>query len=307
VAGLLGQQLPTWNRSVLDSAVKRALQKADGSRPVIPHTGVAPHVPQLDGTARHLYVGWTVDDERALPGIARRVPRSVRFVSEFGAQAVPSGDGASFAEPDRWPDLDWDDLERHHALQLDVLERHVPAAGYATFAGWRDATQRHQARVVRRTAEELRRLKYRPTGGFAQFLFADAAPGITWSLLDHERRPKAAHEALRAACRPVIVVADRLPAAVAGGEPLALDVHVVSDLRTPVEGARVTATLAWPGGEHVWRWAGDVGADACVRVGTVQAVVPDLGPAPTGSLRLDLELALPGGDVVTNHDEAPFG
>jgi hypothetical protein len=35
--------------------------------------------------------------------------------------------------------------------------------------------------------------------------------------------------------------------------------------------------------------------------------VPDLGPAPTGSLRLDLELALPGGDVVTNHDEAPFG
>ena len=307
VAGLLGQQLPTWNRSVLDSAVKRALQKADGSRPVIPHTGVAPHVPQLDGTARHLYVGWTVDDERALPAIARRVPRSVRFVSEFGAQAVPSGDGASFAQPDRWPDLDWDDLERHYALQLDVLERHVPAAGYATFAGWRDATQRHQARVVRRTAEELRRLKYRPTGGFAQFLFADAAPGITWSLLDHERRPKAAHEALRAACRPVIVVADRLPAAVAGGEPLALDVHVVSDLRTPVEGARVTATLAWPGGEHVWRWAGDVGADACVRVGTVQAVVPDLGPAPTGSLRLDLELALPGGDVVTNHDEAPFG
>ena len=305
VPAVLGRQLPSWNRSVLDGSVKRALQKADGTRPVIPHSGVGPHLPQLDGTDRHLYVGWTLE-ERALPDIARRVPRTVRFVSEFGAQAVPSGGGAAFARPERWPDLDWDDLERRHALQRDVLERHVPASAWPTFTGWRDATQRHQARVVRRTAEELRRLKYRPTGGFAQFLFADAAAGITWSVLDHERRPKPAHRALREACRPVIVVADRLPAAVAGGDPLALDVHVVSDLRTPVGGARVTARLSWPGGEHGWRWVGDVPGDACVRVGTIQAVVPQLGPAPAGPLALDLSLALPGGQTVTNHDEAPF-
>jgi beta-mannosidase len=219
---------------------------------------------------------------------------------------VPSGDGAAFAHPERWPDLDWDALGRRHALQHDVLERHVSAAAFTTFSGWRDATQRHQARVVRRTAEELRRLKYRPAGGFAQFLFADAAPGITWSVLDHDRRPKLAHAALIEACRPVIVVADRLPAAVSGGDPLALDVHVVSDLRGPVDGARVTATLTWPGGEHVWRWAGDVPADSCVRVGTLQAVVPDVGPALAGPLALDLVLDLPGGDTVANHDEAPF-
>ena len=31
---------PTWNKTVLDRSIKRALEKADGSRPVIPHSGV---------------------------------------------------------------------------------------------------------------------------------------------------------------------------------------------------------------------------------------------------------------------------
>jgi beta-mannosidase len=300
------QQLPTWNKSVLDAAVKRALQKADGSRPVVPHSGVTPHLPQLDGTDQHLYFGWYMGDERDLPSFARRLPRMVRFVSEFGAQAVPSGDAAAFAHPERWPDLDWDDLELRHALQKPVFDRHVPPEGYATFAGWRDATQRYQARVIRRMIEELRRLKYRPTGGFAQFLFADAQPGITWSVLDHERGPKLGYGALRDACRPVIVVADRLPATVAPGAALALDVHVVSDLRAPVDDARVTATLRWPGGDHTWRWGGSIDPDACERVGTIQAMVPPVDPAHAGPpvLVLDLELHLPTGEIVTNHDES---
>jgi beta-mannosidase len=294
------QQLPTWNRSVLDASLKRALHKADGSRPVVAHSGMAPHLPQLDGTDSHLYFGWYVGDERDLPGFARRIPRMVRFVSEFGAQAVPSGEGADFAEPERWPELDWGWLEARHGLQKAVFDRRVPPADHASFDGWREATQRYQAELVRRTIEELRRLKYRPTGGFAQFLFADGHPGVTWSLLDHERRPKLGFEALRAACRPVIVVADRLPATVAADDPLALDVHVVSDRRVPLAGARVAATLSWPGGAHRWCWGGDIEADACVRVATIQAIAP----RAAGLLALDLALALPGGEVVTNRYEA---
>ena len=84
----------------------------------------------------------------------------------------------------------------------------------------------------------------------------------------------------------MIVVADRLPAAVAPGEALALDVHVVSDLREALEGVECTATLRWPGGGHEWRWRGDVGADTCVRVGTCQFVVPDT----PGELWFDLTI-----------------
>ena len=64
---------------------------------------------------------------------------------------------------------------------------------------------------MRRHIEALRRLKYRPTGGFAQFCFADGHPAVTWSVLDHDRSPEGGYDALREACRPVIVVADRLP------------------------------------------------------------------------------------------------
>jgi beta-mannosidase len=279
----VAQELPTWNKTVLDRSVKRAFEKSDGTRPVIAHSGVLPHPPQLDGTDSHLYFGWYHGDERDFPGFLRAMPRMGRFVTEFGAQAVPAT--ADFCEPERWPDLDWERLGRTHALQKAVFDRYVPPADHQTFDAWRTATQEYQAVVVRRHIEALRRIKYRPTGGFAQFCFADGHPAVTWAVLGHDRAPKLAYQALRDACRPVIVVADRLPATVAPGDALALDVHVVSDLRTQVDDAQITARLTWPGGgERTWRWQGDIPADGCQRVGTVQLIAPD---AP-GPLALDL-------------------
>jgi beta-mannosidase len=175
----------------------------------------------------------------------------------------------------------------------------VPPAEHATFDAWRAATQTYQATVVRRHIEALRRIKYRPTGGFAQFCFADGHPAVTWSVLGHDRVPKAAYDALREACRPVIVVADRVPEEVTAGQALALDVHVVSDLRTQLADAEVTAHLRWTGGSRTWRWQGDIPADGCQRVGTVQIVVPDA----TGPLALDLSCAH-GDDQADNRYEA---
>ncbi len=300
VRAFAAQELPTWNKTVLDRSVKRALEKADGTRPVIPNSGVLPHPPQLDGTDSHLYFGWYHGHERDLPGFLRRVPRMARFVSELGAQAVPTD--AAFCQPERWPDLDWERLERTHALQKAIFDRHVPPADHPTFESWADATQAYQAMVVRRQIEALRRIKYVPTGGFAQFCFADGHPAVTWSVLGHDRAPKLGFDALRAACRPVIVVADRLPEVVRPGEELALDVHVVSDLRRRLSDAEVEARLAWPGGERSWRWGGDIPADACVRVGRVVARAPE-GPGP-----LTLELSCRYGDeAADNRYDAAIG
>jgi beta-mannosidase len=273
VRALAAQQLPTWNKTVLDRSVKRALERADGTRPVIAHSGVLPHPPQLDGTDSHLYFGWYHGNERDLPGFLRALPRMARFVTEFGAQAVPTT--ADFCEPERWPDLDWERLGRTHALQRAVFERFVPPGDHPTFESWADATQAYQAVLVRRQVEALRRIKYQPTGGFAQFCFADGHPAVTWSVLGHDRVPKLGYDALRAACRPVIVVADRPPEQVVPGAALSLDVHVVSDLRQPIEGAVVEARASWTGGARTWRWTGDLPADACERVGTIELAVPD--------------------------------
>ncbi len=272
------QELPTWNKTVLDRSVKRAFEKSDGTRPVIAHSGVLPHPPQLDGTDSHLYFGWYHGEERDFPGFLRALPRMARFVTEFGAQSIPAS--ADFCEPERWPNLDWEHLGHRHTLQKAVFDRYVPPDAHATFDEWRTATQEYQAVVVRRHIEALRRIKYRPTGGFAQFCFADGHPAVTWSVLGHDRSPKLAYDALREACRPVIVVADRLPATVAPGDAIALDVHVVSDLRAQVDDAETTARLTWAGGgERTWRWRGDIPADGCQRVGTMQIVVPDV-PGP---------------------------
>ncbi|MBW3616078.1 MAG: hypothetical protein KY439_12345, partial [Actinobacteria bacterium] len=277
-----GMVLPSWNKDVLDPSLRRALEKADPSRPVTAHSGIPP------GDS-HLYFGWYHGRATDLTKALAAWPRLGTFVSEFGAQAVPDSD--DFLEPGRWPDLDWAHLGRHHALQKRFFERNGLAPGaFATLAEWREATQRYQADLIRRHIEELRRRKYRPAGGFAQFCFADGHPAVTWSVLDHERRPKLGYAALRAACAPVIVVADRPAPTYAPGDAVSLDVHVVSDRRCAVEEATVTARVRWEGGQHRVAWAGDVPPDSCVRVGTLQMVVP---PAP-GPLCLDLELDGPG-------------
>ena len=280
----LRQQVPTWNKTILDRSVRRALRGADRTRPVVAHSAVLPHVGSR-GTDSRLWLGWYHGHERDLAGLCRAVPALARFVSGFGAQAVP--DTAGFMEPGRWPDLDWPQLGRAHGLQKWVFDRRVPPEEAASFEAWREATQRYQATVVKRHVETLRRLKYRPTGGFCQFSLADGRPAVSWSVLDHERVPKLGYAALVEACRPVIVVADQPPATVAPGDSLALDVHVVSDLRRPLEAVVVDARLTWEGGCRRWRWRGAVPADGCVRVDTISVVVPD---AP-GRLVLDLDLA----------------
>jgi len=281
------QALPTWNKTVLDTSISRALERADATRPVVAHSGVLPG-PVSSGTDTHLYCGWYHGEERDFPRILAAVPRLARFVTEFGAQAVP--ESSDWMDPQRWPDLDWAQLGAHHALQLEVMDRFVPRDG--TFREWLDASQSYQATVIRHHVETLRRLKYRPTGGFCQFSFADGYPAVSWAVLDHRRVPKAGYHALAAACAPVIVVADRPAERYLPGAELRLDVHVVSDLRHPLEAVRVLASL----GDERFGWDGDVPADACVRVGTIRATAPTV----PGPLRLTLTLTA-GTLVAHNH------
>ncbi len=286
---LAGQVLPTWNKSVLDHSVRAVIDKADGSRPVIPHSGVFPHPPQFDGTDTHSYLGWYYGDERSFPALLRAWPRLGRFVTEFGAQAVP--EDASFLEPERWPDLDWERAARTHALQKAFLDHHAPAASFATFDEWKVATQTYQASVIKHHIEALRRLKYRPGGGFAQFCFADGHPSVTWSVLGHDRQAKLGWAALTEACAPVIIVADRLPAAVHPGDRLTLDLHVISDARIAhldmVASAHLSCGDPRSGPATTsWSWHGDIPADSCCLVGTLDTIVPP----GDGPVVLDLEV-----------------
>jgi beta-mannosidase len=273
VRALAAQELPTWNRTILDRSIKRALRKADRSRPVIANSGMFPHLPQLDGTDTHTYFGWYFGDERDFPTFLRRLPRLARFVTEFGAQAVPAD--AAFCEPERWPDLDWPRLARTHNLQKHAFDRYVPPADFATFDEWRDATQRYQAEVVKHhEAPALR------TGSRASpACFRRRAPAVTWSVLA-TIAPKAAHQA-SSTRRPVLGLR---------GPPQVRRGRAPRPRRTP---SRLRHSLAMPvpappsGGPaaRVMGRQGDLAADECTRIGGIEFEVPDAAPPSTSSPR----------------------
>jgi beta-mannosidase len=282
-------QLPSWNKTILDRWVKRSFEKADPTRPCIPHSGVLPHLPQLDGTDSHFYFGWYHGDVRDVDHLAARIPRLFRFLSEFGAQSVPAT--ADFIDPALWPDLDWDLLAEQNGLQKWVFDLRVPPEQFATFDEWRHATQVYQAELLRHHIELIRRLKYHPAGGFALFSFNDPGPVVSFSVLDHERVPKIAYDVVKRACMPVVVLADRPPDFVAPGDDLSLDVHAVNDLRADIDPAVVDVVASWAGGERRWRFGGDVPADECVKVGTISLSIPETLGA------LTIELTLTAGEI----------
>ncbi|MEP1126467.1 MAG: hypothetical protein ABJH68_21490 [Ilumatobacter sp.] len=288
------QNLPSWNKSVLDRWVKRTFERADPSRPAIAHSGGATHFPLLDATDSHLWFGWRSGEARDLAGRARILPRSVRFVSEFGADSVPTV--APFVDEQlrerQWPDLDWEDLARRFGYQREPMETLFPPADQPSFEAWRKVTQLYQSHVLKVQIETLRRLKYRPTGGFCFSTLADPSPNISSSVLDHTRTPKDAYSTVRDACRPVIVVADPLPDWVNAGDSLRLDVHLVNDTRLAIGDARVEVTATWAGSSRRWTFGGPTEADDVVKAGTLEMTVPDtLG-------ELAIELVATAGDRV---------
>jgi beta-mannosidase len=301
---VIGQQAPSWNRDVLDRSVRRVITRTDGSRPVIAHTAVPPHLPNLDGTTSHLWFGWHEGRASDLAAAVARVPRMARFVTAFGAASV-SPDADLLADP-RWPAIDWDELVACTGARATSFRHLVPTEGLVEGSTWATLTRVAQAEVVKTSIELLRRLKYRPTGGFAQFYLADASPTGGFGVLDHDRRPKPAWQALVDACRPVIVVADPMPTVVRRGEVVDLAVHVVSDRRETISDMQVRATICAldDGGTVITRsdqtWAGDIAADDCLLVGRATAIVPD------GASRVQLDLELTGPELsVTNRYHAP--
>ncbi|MEQ8841969.1 MAG: hypothetical protein RIB98_13390 [Acidimicrobiales bacterium] len=287
---ILGQQPPSWNRDVLDRSVRRVLNRTDGSRPVVLHTAVPPHFPTLDGTTSHLWFGWHDGRAADLAAAVARLPRMGRFVTAFGAASV--NPRAEVLEDARWPSIDWDRVAAETGARSVSLHHLVPPRGVLDGTAWATLTRVAQAEVVKTNIELLRRLKYRPTGGFAQFYLADASPTGGFGVLDHDRRPKPAWQAMVDACRPVIVVADPLPPLLEQGDSLELAVHVVSDRRDPIESAQVRVTVRAIDsrgdevGESSQAWTGTIAADDCALIGHAEIIVP----SRANELVVDLEL-----------------
>ncbi len=265
--------LPSWNRSVLDPYLRRELRSADKTRSVIARSGSLPTIANVTSSDAHLWLGWHAGGYEDLAEVIRQWPRLGLFLGGFGAQSVAVED--------------WDQNEpTWSTAMIGAFERYLPRQAYANGVSWALASRAYQADLVRSQIETVRRLKYRPTGGFCLMALADAEPSGGFGVLDHNRQAKPAYEALTDACRALVIMGDTPPTMAIPGEEISLMVHVVSDLPDRLTDVRVTATASAQEWEESHTWDGDLAPDTCAHVGTLVFEVPEVN----GPLVVNLEV-----------------
>ncbi len=286
---LIRHVLPSWNRSILDPVVSRELRNADRTRPIVARSGSLPSLGDPAGSDAHLWLGWHVGRVEELGGILHRWPRLGAFPGGIGSQSVGLEDWDEQAPT--WP-----------GAERGAFNRYLPRRAYGDGRSWAQATRSYQADLLRGHIETLRRLKYRPTGGFCVTALVDTVAEGGFGVFDHDRHPKPALNVLIDACRPVVVIAEQPPALIVPDQQVSIPVWVVSDRREPLHDVRVTAVARSDGQEDTdddqqgrrgrgrWRrrtvWQGDLPADCCQWVGDLTFTTP-AGP---GAIQIDLQL-----------------
>lgn len=265
--------LPSWNRSVLDPSVRRALRSADPSRSVITRSGNLPSPVDFTSSDAHLWLGWHTGRAEDLASVIRRWPRLGTFIGAIGTQSAAIREWAMNA-PD-WP-----------GSQRGAFARYVPRAAYSDGETWARAGRAYQAAVIRTQIETARRLKYNPTGGFCVVALFDQHADGGFGVLDADREAKPAFDAIVDACRPVVVIADLPPSIVTPHEKLSMAIHGVNDLREELGPVRISATARLDNWLVERRWEGHLEPDSCAFIGRLDFEVPNL----TGALVIDLEL-----------------
>ncbi len=298
---LIWQDLPVrgvMSRSVAGEARRQAREAVDllGHRPSVAvwgaHDDPFPRTRRRSATPaawRRLGPSWNRDVlDRRLSRVLSRCDVSRPVVAHTGVPPhLPSLEGTTSQL--------WFGHHGGRAADLAPTLARVPTMGKFVSA-FGTPVRADQAEVVKTTVEILRRLKYRPTGGFLLHALADVGGGLDsgFGVLDGLRRPKPGWQALVDACRLLIATADPLPAWVRGGDRLELAVHVVNDTRADVGDLRVHAQVTGPDGALIneQRWEGAAGADDCVLVGYIDANIP-VGVA-AGQLTVELTLTAGG-------------
>lgn len=196
-----------WNRNVLDSALQQTVARLDTTRPVVRSSGEYA-IPLLSkGTDTHFYYGWykMYGALERWEQLIKLFPDNTRFVTEFGAQSFPNYDSAvRFMDADITK-IDWQHLAQKHSFQPEMMSYWLEWRSAPNLQALIDMTQAYQIHIHRHYIDRLRLRKYRPTGGIVPFMFHDANPAVSWSIVDYWRVPKQSYAAMQLAFAPQYV------------------------------------------------------------------------------------------------------
>ena len=208
--------------------LRRAVQREDPTRPFKP--------PSPSAGESHQWLVW-----HGFAPLTTYTTDNAQIISEAGLQALPSLDTWRRAEPDApiWPPNpawvrrygEWNKAERYVRAWLGG--RMPRSAEEAVLA-----SQQAQAWGVQLVVEHQRRRKAEAAGVLI-WQYNEPWPAISWALLDHDGRPKAALKRLARLYAPVAPALDVPPAAYARGDTLRGTVWVVNDTPHPLDNLRV--------------------------------------------------------------------
>lgn len=257
----------SWDRNVLDVALKKVVEAADQTRFCNKCSGEV-ELPWQKGGDTHFYFGWYREQGRSYWNfdklIVRHSPKNLRFVTEFGAQSLPNLESChKFMEADI-SRIDWRELKRRHSLQIDLMD-HWIGLEQPDLAALVEKSQAYQSRLNRFYVDRIRRAKYNPNGGVIPFMFTDPNPAIQWSVVDYWRVPKQSYYHLRDCFRPVypFVIFDRDHRG-QHDRPIYMDVYLVNDLPASLGKVLLTLTIVDEAGNLVaeHKQEREVGADS---------------------------------------------
>jgi beta-mannosidase len=269
------------NLDDLDPLLHQVARAADPSRFVEPASDFR----------SHSYPGWYYSHYYEFAGLP-----SAPCVTEFGAQALPGVDSLRemFPPEKLWPP-DWS-AWAYHNFQHDQTFNVAGIQLGASLEEFVTNSQAYQARLLQYAIEHYRKARFRPVTGLFHFMFVDAWPAITYSVVDYWRRPKAGYAALQRAYQPVLVVIHHPRQVEQCGATIEVFVSVVNDLPRAFPGARLRLWLADSAGRIVAerQVVFDLPPDSVVdltRDSDFQGKAWQLPPdGPLGSYRLCAEL-----------------
>jgi beta-mannosidase len=234
-----------WNRTVLDTQLAQIAREEDPRRAVVRSSGELGIPGMREGTDSHAYFGWYASYGSLARGeqLLRRFPSQTRFVTEFGAQSFPNVESCLRFMPAEIGRIDTELLRRRYSFQPDIMANWVDWRAAGSLDELVRMTQDYQIFINRYYIDRLRVGKYRPTGGIVPFMFQDANPAITWSIVDYWRVPKRSYYAMALAFSPQYVCAIFDLRRYRVGAPLALELYAVNDAQRDVRAARFDAWL----------------------------------------------------------------
>jgi len=275
----LFERLVAANRELFERLLPELVAEHDPERFYLPSSPIGFwNDPADDARGDNHYWGvW--HGEEPLSAYAERVPR---FMSEYGFQSYPD-----LASVERFTDPDdravgsavlalHQKHPRGDAIIGRFLRHHYGEP--RDFAAFCTLSQLTQADALRIAFEAHRRAMPRCMGSL-YWQFNDCFPAISWSSIDYYGRWKALHYQAARSFAPLILSAEPVDDGFA--------IHVVSDLRDPVDGELVVELIEFDGTVR-WRMTEPV-AVAANTAGIVARV-----PAATGDVLVSRIVGIAG-------------